>query len=232
MKKYKHILFDLDHTLWDFEKNSTETLHELYRYYEFDKYEKFSPEMFISQFMEVNNELWSLYDKNKIDRMYLRKERFKLLLTRLGIEEHLVPPEIGEVYLQICPSKPHIVPYAYEILEYLKSKGYGLHVVTNGFEDVQDIKLRSSKLKDYFKHIVTSETVGHKKPNPDFFEYTLKLIGSPKEKCVMVGDNPETDIKGALSINLDVIFFNPKKIPHNYKVTYEITRLQELKEIF
>lgn len=232
MKKYEHILFDLDHTLWDFEKNSSETLHELYQYYEFYKFGKFTPEMFINQFVEVNNELWSLYDKNKIDRMYLRNERFKLVLTRLGIEEHQVPSEIGEVYLQICPSKPHIVPYAYEILQYLKCKGYGLHVVTNGFKDVQDIKLRSSKLVDYFDHIVTSETAGHKKPNPDFFEYTFNLIGSTKEHCIMIGDNMETDIKGALSINLDAIFFNPKKLPHDLRVTYEITNLRELKNFF
>jgi putative hydrolase of the HAD superfamily len=231
MKKYEHILFDLDHTLWDFDKNSSETLHELYDYYSFDKLGKFTEEMFVEKFMEVNNELWSLYDKNKIDRIYLRRERFKMVLTRLGVDEHHVPPEIGEVYLQICPVKPHVVPDAFEILDYLKDNGYKLHVVTNGFDDVQDVKLRSSNLKFYFDHIVTSETAGHKKPNPDFFEYTLSLIGSTRKDCIMIGDNPETDIKGALSIDLDVIFFNPKKLPHDFVVTYEITALKELKDI-
>ena len=231
MKKYKHILFDLDHTLWDFDKNSTETLHELYDKYEFKNYEKFTHDMFVDKFMEVNTYLWHLYDSNKIDRIYLRKERFKLVLTALGVEEQHVPPEIGEVYLSICPTKPHVVTYAYEILEYLKDKGYGMHVVTNGFQDVQDIKLISSNLKDYFDHIITSETAGHKKPNPDFFEYTLNLIGSPREECIMVGDNPDTDIKGALNFDLDVIFFNPRLRPHDFKVTYEITALEEIKNI-
>ena len=231
MRKYKHILFDLDHTLWDFDKNSTETLYELYEEYGFEKHDKFTNDMFVDKFMEVNTNLWSLYDKNQIDRMYLRKERFKLVLTGLGVEEEHVPEEIGEVYLRICPTKPHVIPYAYEILDYLKEKGYGMHVVTNGFEDVQDVKLISSNLKDYFDHIITSESAGHKKPNPDFFEYTLNLIGSPKEDCIMIGDNPDTDIKGALSIQLDVIFFNPKKLSHQFKSIFEITALEEIKDI-
>ncbi|MFC2125393.1 YjjG family noncanonical pyrimidine nucleotidase [Bacteroidota bacterium] len=231
MRKYKHILFDLDHTLWDFDKNSAETLKELYDKYEFEKHNKFSHDMFVDKFMEVNTQLWHKYDRNQIDRMYLRKERFKLVLTGLGVEEQYVPAEIGEVYLRICPTKPHVVSYAFEILEYLKNKKYGMHVVTNGFEDVQDVKLISSDLKDYFDYIITSESAGHKKPNPDFFEYTLNLIGSPKNECIMIGDNPETDIKGALSIGLDVIFFNPKSMTHNYDVTYEITALEEIKGI-
>ena len=228
--KYRHLLFDLDHTLWDFEKNSGETLVELYHFYDLQRYGKFSPDDLLKKFKEVNTILWDLYDRNEIDRAHIRKNRFKMVFTQLGLTEQDVPPDISEVYLSICPTKSNVIPDTFEVLEYLKGK-YLMHIITNGFDDIQDIKLNSSNLRGYFDKVFTSEAVGYKKPSKEMFEKALEIIGAQKKSCVMIGDNLETDIKGALNASLDVIYFNPDKIPHELQLNYEIHSLLELKTI-
>lgn len=228
--RYKHLLFDLDHTLWDFDRNSGETLLELYHFYNFKRYNKFSRDDFLQKFKEVNTILWELYDRNKIDRMYIRENRFNMVLTQLGLREQDVPQDISEVYLSICPTKSNVIPDTFEVLDYLKGK-YQMHIITNGFDDIQDTKLNSSNLRGYFDKIFTSEAVGFKKPSKEMFEKAVELIGTQKKSCVMIGDNLETDIKGALNAALDVIFFNPDHIKHDLQLTYEIQSLLELKNI-
>jgi putative hydrolase of the HAD superfamily len=228
--RYKHLLFDLDHTLWDFEKNSSETLSELYQYYDFEQYEKFSIIDFQEKFKEINAILWDLYDRNEIDRMYIREKRFKMVLTQLGLTEEDVPLDISKVYLSICPTKSNVIPDTFEVLEYLKGT-YQMHIITNGFDDIQDVKLNSSKLRGYFDKVFTSEAVGFKKPSKEMFEKAVETIGTQKKSCVMIGDNLETDIKGALNASLDVIYFNPDNIPHDLQLNYEIHSLLELKTI-
>jgi len=227
LKIYKHILFDLDHTLWDFEKNSSEALHEVYDIFDLQKHRKFSGSLFVSKFKEVNANLWDLYNHDKIDQDYLRKERFKIVLTDLGLEKKEVPDNIGEVYIEICPAKSNVIPYAFEILNYLKEK-YQLHIITNGFEDVQDTKLKSSNLKDYFDKVVTSERVGYKKPSKEMFNKAIEWIGGNKKDFIMIGDNIDTDIKGALNAELDAVFFNPERASHDLDVTHEVYSLKEL----
>jgi putative hydrolase of the HAD superfamily len=228
--KYKHILFDLDHTLWDFEKNSTEALLEVYDHFHLEKFGKFTPVEFVLKFKEINAYLWDQYNQNKIEKDYLREKRFKLAFTGLGISGKGVPSDIGEYYLQRCPVKNHVIPHAFEVLDYLRPK-YRLHVITNGFDDVQDIKLTHSNLKDYFDTIITSEKVGFKKPSREMFEKAIEKIQAKTGECIMVGDNPTTDIQGAINASLDVIFFNPEGITHNLPVTYEIRSLLELIQI-
>lgn len=229
-RKYKHILFDLDHTLWDFEKNSTEALLEVYEHYLFKKYNKFTAVEFVLKFKEINAALWDQYNLNKIEKEYLRNERFKLTLVDLGIKESEIPPDIGEMYILRCPVKPHVIPHTFEVLDYLKPK-YNLHIITNGFEDIQDIKLSYSNLKGYFDFIFTSERAGHKKPSREMFEKAIELLDAKTEECIMIGDNPVTDIQGAINASLDVIYFNPENVPHDLPVTYEIKSLLELTRI-
>lgn len=230
MRKYKHILFDLDHTLWDFERNSTESLLDVYEHFELGNLGDFSPMDFVLKFKEVNARLWEQYNLDKIEKEYLRRERFGLVLGAFGIEPAEIPPGIGQLYLDLCPVKGHVIPNAFEVLDYLKPK-YKLHVITNGFADVQDLKLVHSKMRDYFENIITSEIVGHKKPMKEMFEKAVELIGTTASECIMIGDNPITDIQGAINASLDVIYYNPEKVVHDLPVTHEISNLLELTRI-
>jgi len=230
LNKYKYILFDLDHTLWDFDRNSSETLLELYESYGLAEFGKFSGEEFIQKFREINSVLWTLYDRDEIDKQYLRKERFKLVFNAFNFINDNIALDLGDDYLRICPQKEHVIPYAIEILEYLKPR-YKLIIITNGFKEVQNQKLKFSNLKNYFSEIITSEDAAHKKPSRGIFDFAIKKINAKISECIMVGDNVETDIRGAKKVNMDIIFFNPGSKTHQEKVTFEITSLMELKTI-
>ncbi len=227
MKKYKHILFDLDHTLWDFEKNSQETLVELYKTFSLARFNRFTCDQFCYTFREVNHHLWDLYHRGEYDQQRLRKERFIIILGQLGITEAYVPSGLAEAYLQLCPTKPHIFPYALEVLKYLQDR-YSLHILTNGFNDVQAIKMKNAGLSDFFVEVVTSDATGYKKPHPGIFEFMLQKIGAQPEDCVMIGDNLEADMQGAKNARIDCIFFNPVGIEHQVEVTHEINCLSQL----
>ena len=227
---YTHLLFDLDHTLWDFERNSSEALIEVYDFYDMQRFGAFNSQEFIDKFKEINTILWEQYDRDMIDREFIRTRRFEMVLTQLGIEARDIPPGISDTYLSICPTKGNVIPDAFEVLDYLKGS-YNMHIITNGFDDIQDTKLNSSNLRGYFDKIFTSEGVGHKKPSREMFNKAVEIIGVDKKSCLMVGDNPETDIKGALNADLDVVFFNPDSLPHNLPVTFEIRKLLDLKSI-
>ena len=230
MKKYRYILFDLDHTLWDFKKNSEETLGQLYDDYRLSDSARFSREDFSEKFWEINNRLWNLYDKDAIDKHKLREERFRLIFDELQYNNYDMADKIGDDYLRICPEKINLIPHTTEVLEYLH-KRYSMYILTNGFPDTQYKKMSFSRLEKYFNKLITSEEAGHKKPNPEIFEYALRVMNAKNEECIMVGDNIETDIKGAISAGMDIIFFNPEGIRHNEKVTHEISSLLELKEL-
>lgn len=228
--RYKHILFDLDHTLWDFEKNAAETLRELYDSFALATLGEFSVEEFCDTFHKVNYHLWYLHQKGEFDQAKLRAERFKMIFTELGVAQASMPLSIADAYLKLCPSKPHVFPYTYDILHYLGGH-YTLHIITNGFSDVQWIKLESARLTHYFKHIVTSDDAGYRKPDPGIFRHALELIGTQPDECIMIGDNLDTDIAGALAVGIDCVYFNPQKLPHEAQTNYEITCLSELKGI-
>jgi putative hydrolase of the HAD superfamily len=229
MKPYKHIFFDLDHTLWDFEKNSEETLYTLYHEFGLAEFGKFDCDSFYKKYKFVNYLLWDLYNKGKIDQKELRESRFVKTLTGLGLEPHQVPVGISEAYTDLCPQKTAVFPYTFEVLEYLKPK-YGLHIITNGFKDVQAIKMNGSKLTDYFGEIVTSECCGYKKPDKRIFEHALDRIQVLSKDCLMIGDNLECDIDGARLAGMDQVFFNPEKTKSKLspKPTYHIHCLSEL----
>lgn len=227
---YSHLLFDLDHTLWDFERNSTEALNEVYLFYNMQRFNAFSCQEFVDKFKEVNAILWEKYDHDEIDREFIRTRRFEMVLTRLGLKTADIPDDISNTYLSICPTKENVIPDAFEVLDYLKGS-YQMHIITNGFDDIQDTKLNSSNLRGYFDKIFTSEGVGHKKPSKEMFNKAVEMIGVDKKSCLMIGDNLETDIKGALNADLDVIFFNPDNLEHDLPVTYEIQKLIDLKSI-
>jgi len=232
MKTYTHLLFDLDHTLWDFETNSAETLYTLYEQYDLGRFGKFDLTSFYKKYKFINNRLWDLYNKGRINQQQLRESRFVKTLVGLGLEEHQVPVGISEAYTDICPTKTAVFPYTYEVLDYLKPK-YGLHILTNGFKEVQYIKMNASRLQGYFREIVTSECCGFKKPDSRMFAHALERIQVSPEECLMIGDNLECDIAGARACGIDQVYFNPEKSRNKRRPrpTYEINCLSELKSL-
>ncbi|RZK23476.1 MAG: noncanonical pyrimidine nucleotidase, YjjG family [Hymenobacter sp.] len=226
--KYRHLFFDLDHTLWDFETNAHETLHQLFQEYELGRH-TFSFEQFSSRYSEVNHALWRLYQANKVTQQQLRDLRFVRTLGKLGVAEAEIPTDISARFTGILPQKSAVFPHTHEVLGYLQGKGYGLHLITNGFEDVQHIKLASSGLTNYFQEIITSEASGCLKPDPRMFAHALARAGATTAESLMVGDNLECDVLGAYNSGIDQVYFNPGRRRHFAQTTYEIASLDELR---
>ncbi|UYZ61614.1 YjjG family noncanonical pyrimidine nucleotidase [Hymenobacter weizhouensis] len=229
--KYQHLFFDLDHTLWDFETNADATLRQLFDLHELGRYGTFTVEEFIQVYSDINHGLWRLYQNNKITQQQLRVTRFPRTFLKLGLREEDSPADISEQFTDILPKKSAVFPYTYEVLDYLRDKGYELHLITNGFKDVQYIKLNASRLTDYFQEIVTSECCGHLKPDCRIFEHALERSGAAASQSLMIGDNLECDVLGAYNAGIDQVYFNPEKRRHFNTITYEISCLSELKEI-
>ncbi len=228
--KYQHVLFDLDHTLWDYESNSRTALQELFVVYDLSRLPGLTPNLFVDRFFAVNETLWEKYDQHEITSAELRGSRFHLILNEYGLTSDEAISNISLDYLKLSPKKSAVIPYAFEVLDYLKPK-YHLHIVTNGFYEIQFAKLNFSGLSEYFGEIVTSEEAGSRKPHPEIFAHTLERIGANREQCIMVGDNLRTDIRGASNASIDHVFFNPEGITHQANPTHEIASLLELKEI-
>jgi putative hydrolase of the HAD superfamily len=229
-KKYSCIFFDLDHTLWDYEANSNETLVELFTHYNLQPKGVDSCENFTAQFNIVNTQLWDLYDRGSITSEVIRKERFKQILEAFHIRDEKLCADLSHDYLIQCPRKGYLMPHAIGVLDYL-SVHYKLSVITNGFDEIQHLKLQSSNLLPYFDHIVTSQRAGCRKPSCEIFNFALDCNGIKGHQAIMVGDNLITDIGGACNAYIDAVFFNPEKKPHEGHSAHEIECLSELRYI-
>ena len=187
--------------------------------------------IFIERYKHHNEKLWDLYRQNKIEKDKLRDKRFKITLDEFGINNPELAANLGEDYVAHCPKKTNLFPYVHSTLNYLKER-YALHIITNGFEEVQYQKLENSNLLDYFEQIITSEQVGFKKPSQQIFKFSmLKAFAKPSDS-LMIGDDLHADILGAKNIGMAQVFFNPLKYEHsNSEITYEINCLSELEEI-
>jgi YjjG family noncanonical pyrimidine nucleotidase len=224
---YKTLFFDLDHTLWDYETSSHETLKELFD--EHNLHEHGIPvfDDFYRVFREVNAELWRLYDHGKIESVVIRKERFRMILERLDAFEELTSERLSEEYLYTCPRKGYLMPGAMETLEALSDR-YSLTLITNGFEDIQRMKLEAGKITSFFEHVITSQKAGYKKPAREIFEFALGANGITSRHAIMIGDNLATDIAGARNASIDAVFYNPDNLSHEAEVKHEIRELHEL----
>jgi putative hydrolase of the HAD superfamily len=230
LKTYQHIFFDLDHTLWDYDRNVSESLSELYHHYALQELGIESFEIFFSSFHHVNFQLWDWYNVGKIDKLNLRKERFPRIFNHAGGRADAIPHEFEEDFMHRTSSKPHVFPYSKEILTYLKKK-YKVHVITNGFDESQAKKMRSSGLDIFFELVVTSETTGHKKPDPRIFDFAVNQLQTHPDFCLMIGDNPVSDILGAQRAQIDQVYFNPDGKTTEIQPTYEIRHLKELEDL-
>tara|TARA_B100000767_G_scaffold76515_1_gene73121 strand:- start:282 stop:977 length:696 start_codon:yes stop_codon:yes gene_type:complete len=230
MKYKKHIFFDLDRTLWDFETNSHESLLELCVNFKLEDKGIVNYEDFITIYKFHNEKLWELYQVDRISQIDLRRERFQRSLLHFGVNDFELAKKIGEEYIEICPRKNKLFPYTFELLDYLK-ENYYLHIITNGFDTTQHIKLECSDLMPYFHKIITSEKSGVKKPNPQIFKYALDAAGSTKNESIYVGDNLVIDILACQNFGIDGIYFNPDNKKHNEKVSYEVNCLSQIMDL-
>ncbi len=230
MSLYDAIFFDLDHTLWDYETNSRYTLLELHDEYKLQERYGISSRDFLSSFNEVNHGLWDRYNKREIDREEIRSQRFRQILLRYYVENNELSNVLSDDYITRCPTKTYLFPYALEILDYLRNK-YPLFILTNGFDDVQEVKLHRSELKPYFQGVITSETTGHRKPSPEIFLHAVKEAGVTPARCLMIGDNLMADIRGAMDAGLHAAYFNPARNRHSLSPHYEISCLSEVRNI-
>lgn len=230
LSKYKCILFDLDHTLWDYESNCAETIDDLFHKYELKKRGVSSSAQFIEIFNKINTPLWDQYDRGEIHRDVIRFERFNRILLKVGIDDYPMSLKMSADYVAESPRKKNLMPFAIDILDYLHAK-YTMYIITNGFDEIQGTKLASTGIEKYFKDVITSEKAGHKKPAKEIFDYTLQQNGYRPDEAIMIGDNLLTDIAGANNASIDAVFYNVNKIQHGAKVTHEISCLKELKGI-
>lgn len=224
--KYEHLFFDLDHTLWDFEANSLEALNELFDSYQLGKNID-SKEVFFKTYQFINKELWSLYHQNRIDKETLRDSRFALTLQQFAIQDMKLANQLADDYIRISPHKGKLFPDAHEVLAYLNTK-YTLHLITNGFGEVQKIKIKSSSLDKYFENLFISEDIGFVKPQAGIFLHAISKSKATIPESLMIGDNYEADILGASGVGIDTVLFNPEKVEGNFKSTYHIHQLKTL----
>lgn len=241
MKKYQHLFFDLDGTLWDLQENTHVAMSIL-----FEKYQKeLSPVdfgKFYKRYHFHNDYVWALYRQGKIEKELLRTVRFERAFADSGLDvDKEFVDAFSEDFLEICPHQPKTIEGAHELLEYCKEH-YTLHIITNGFIEVQGHKMEAANLNPYFTHIINSEHCGVRKPNAGIFEYALNIANANKENSLMIGDDWEADIVGARDFGIDQAFLTTTEdmmnkiheeaghsnIRHNYKPTYVVSRLTEL----
>jgi YjjG family noncanonical pyrimidine nucleotidase len=204
MKKYRHLFFDLDNTLWDFNLNSYYALRHTFEMVHLDMnlYEKFFP-----VYMANNERLWDLYRQNIITKEELSKSRFEISFLETGIEG-INAVDFNRNYLLQMPLQTRLCDGAMNVLEKLSEK-YDMHIITNGFAEVQYKKLKNSNLSQFFGKIFVSEEIKSPKPAPEIFHHALKTCNARKKESLMIGDSWEVDIVGALEIGMDQVFYNP-----------------------
>jgi putative hydrolase of the HAD superfamily len=228
MKKYKHLFFDFDNTLWDFSTNSKESLKEVYEKYNFQENFK-SFDEFFEIYEKKNLKLWNEYRNGDISKETLINQRFAFAAE--AKEMRVNPSQLNNDYLTFTTKKTKVLDDAHDLLKYLKDK-YLIHIITDGFFEVQIIKLRTSKLSPFITNIITAEEIGRLKPAKELFDYALQHAGATKEEAIVIGDCYETDIIGAHNAGIDQIFLNTKNVSDlPVKPTYIVKSLKEIMNI-
>lgn len=228
---YKDLFFDLDHTLWDFELNSKETMQELYINHHIAALGITDFDAFFNIYTAHNHRLWNRYSKGYIKQEELRWKRIYLSLLDFKIANEQLSKEMSLEFLQILPTKKKLFPHTIEILNYLKGKDYKMHLITNGFESVQMQKIKNANIAHYFTEVVTSETSNSLKPNKEIFEFALKTTNATLSESIMIGDNETADIQGGINIGMDTVFVNHLNVAPTIPATYTITHLKELEAL-
>lgn len=229
--KYKHLFFDLDHTLWDFDTNAKESLQDIFFHFEMEKRVIPGFTEFYTAYLHHNRILWDRYHQGFITADELKWKRMWRTLLDFKIGEEKLARQMSEYFLEVLPVKTKVFPHTFEILNYLKAKGYQLHLITNGFEKTQWRKLNSSGLASYFTEVITSEGSNSLKPKKEIFDYALTKTKALLHESLMLGDNLAADIQGAMNASMDCVFVNHINETTDLQPTYTIYHLKELETI-
>lgn len=227
----KHIFFDLDHTIWDFDKNAEETLTELYTSYKLAQLGLNSCDDFIATYTANNHSLWMEYHLGNISKETLRSERFSKTFIQMGVLPELIPAQFEDDYVRLTPVKTNLFEGSTKVLAYLQQK-YTLHIISNGFKESTLMKMDRSGLNPYFTNVIISEDVGVNKPNKAIFEYALDKAQALKQESIMIGDSIEADIRGAQAFGMKAIYFNPLRKEKPEDVLHQIHHLEELLSLY
>ncbi len=230
MSKYKHLFIDLDKTLWDFDANALITLAELFDTYKLKEKGIENFDCFLTYYKAYNHMLWEKYRMGEIKKDFLSFERFYGSLKNFKIDDLNLSKKMANDYIRISPTKTKLFPNALEVVFEL-SKKYRLHILTNGFSEVQFVKVENSGLSPYFETIITSEMAGFQKPNPEIFDYALLKTKALKKETIMIGDDLEADILGAQKVGIDQIYVNFENKSHSENPSYEVNSLLEISKI-
>jgi len=232
MPQYKHLFFDLDHTLWDFDANAKETLAELYSIFDLDNKISVAFEDFYPKYLFHNEALWDRYHQGLISSEDLKWKRMWRTMLDFKIADEPLAKDMSGKFLEILPTKKLLFPHTKEILDYLTAKNYVLHLITNGFEKTQWSKLNNSGLGGYFKEVITSEGSNSLKPKKEIFDFAMQKATALLPESIMIGDNLDADIQGAMNAGMDTVFVNHINAVPQIKPTYTVTHLKELELIF
>lgn len=235
--RYKHLFFDLDHTLWDFEANSRQTLSELFASMNLREKGVDDFDLFHKNYLVHNDKLWDRYRKGFIKVDELRWKRMWLALLDFKIADEPMAREMGVQFLELLPTRKMLFPHTIEILDYLTAKNYQLHLITNGFEKTQHSKLKSSGLDKYFIEVITSEGSNSLKPHKEIFDYAFEKTGALPAESIMIGDTIDVDILGAVNAGIDQVHVNhltkeAVEVKEGLLPTYTVYHLNELEKIF
>jgi len=212
-KKYTHLFFDLDNTLWDFKGNSKLAMQSTFLLLGLDRKEV-SFDDFYAAYSRNNEQLWKAYRNKQVKKKDLTFQRFQFTFDELGISG-VDAGRMNTLYLDEMPKQTNLIPGAKDLLDHLKAKNYQLYIITNGFSEVQHKKMKSSGLESYFNKTFISEEIRTPKPDPGIFEYALKSANAKKSKSLMIGDDWEVDVIGALRCGIDAVYFNPLHLPND-----------------
>lgn len=231
MKPYQHLFFDIDHTLWDFETNSVNTLKALYEEVNLPQKGIHDFDDFNIVYHGINDKLWDRFRKGFLSRQDLRWKRMWQTLVHYKVNDEALAKVMSERYLEILPTQCAMFPYAVDVLQYCTNKGYELHLITNGFELTQKEKLKNAGIDHFFNKMITSEMAMSMKPHKEIFDFAYKATGASPTSSIMIGDALDVDIIGGKNAGMHQVFFNPNRIAHQDNPTYEIFCLSELKDI-
>lgn len=235
--KYRHLFFDLDHTLWDFEANARATLLELYQTLQLESKGVHDFDLFYRNYLAHNEKLWERYRNGYIRQEDLRVKRMWLSLLDFKIADDKLAEEMSTRFLALLPTRTLLFPYTREILQYLLNKQYLLHLITNGFEKTQHSKLKYSGLDQFFAEVITSEGSNSLKPQKEIFDFAFARAKARPEESIMIGDTIDVDILGAINAGIDQVHVNhltkePVPVLDNRFPTYTVFSLKELENIF